>query len=54
MKKVLEDLLERLNADFKNLFRVEYDILWYVLAKPSSSQIQILPRLKVPNQTICP
>ena len=28
MRKVLEDLLERLNADFKNLFQVEFDILW--------------------------
>ena len=27
-KKVLEDLLERLNANFKSLFKVDYDILW--------------------------
>ncbi|KAF8811205.1 hypothetical protein BYT27DRAFT_7277825 [Phlegmacium glaucopus] len=28
MRRVLEDLLERLNSDFKNLLKVEYDILW--------------------------
>ncbi|KAF8238077.1 hypothetical protein L208DRAFT_1375366 [Tricholoma matsutake] len=28
MRKVLENLLEHLNANFKNLFQVEFDILW--------------------------
>ena len=28
MRKVLEDLLECLNADFKNLFQVDFGILW--------------------------
>jgi len=31
MRKVLDDLLERMNADFQSLLGVEFEILWYVL-----------------------
>ena len=56
MRNILEDLLERLNNDFKSRLKVDYDILpkWYVHMNASESFFEINILIwKVSNHTIC-